>query len=360
MRVLSVELFDFRNYEHAELAFNGGLTAILGANGQGKTNLLESIGVSGGLGSIRGTPQSGLVRQGADSAALRCQIIADNEREILIETEIFSSGRSRLRINRQNVSRPKDLVRTLALTVFSPDDLMLVKGAPTERRRWMDDALTVVDPEFRFCRAEMERILRQRNALLKQVSKRYDSDSLNTLDIWDDKLAEVGDEIRRSRMRLIDGLAPKLNTNYEHMTGKTSAVTAEYVSSWGDESLSEALLAARKTDLRRTVSTVGPHRDDVDLLIGGMPARTHASQGEQRSLALVLRLAVDDEVREHRQVRPVLLLDDVFSELDAARSAALIEALPHGQRILTSTNAMLPEGARPEQIVHVHDGTLKY
>ena len=358
MKVLSLELIDFRNYKHAEILFGSGLTALLGANGQGKTNLLEAISVSGGLGSIRGTPNAGLVRSGANSAVLRCCVLTDREREVLIETELFTSGRSRAKINKQNASRQKELLNVLTLTVFSPDDLILIKGPPSARRNWIDNAAASVCPDFGFCRAELERSLRQRNTLLKQISKKIDKDTLNTLDVWDAKLAKAGDEVRKNRTTLLERLAPKINKSYQQIAGQSAEVSARYESSWGDESLLEALLGSREIDLRRTISTVGPHRDEIEITINNMPARTHASQGEQRSLALALRLAVDSEVREQRQVCPVLLLDDAFSELDKKRASVLLEALPRGQRILTSTTIMLPNGAQPEQTVWVCGGIL--
>ena len=359
MRVHSLGLFDFRNYSDAELVFDGELTVLIGANGQGKTNLLEAVGMAAGLGSIRGVPHSALVRQGADSAVIRCCSFTDAGREMLIETQISSSGRNRTLINRQPLDRRRHPFGAFAITVFSPDDLMLVKGSPAGRRRWIDTALTSSQSGFGACRSELERILRQRNALLRQISGRLDSDAARTLDVWDAKLSETGDEVRRMRVALLKALSGRLKENYEHLAGAAESVAARYESSWGSESLAEALVRSRGSDLRRAVSTVGPHRDDVELAIRGMPARTHASQGEQRSLALALRLAVDAEIREQRQERPILLLDDVFSELDTARSSALLELLPEGQRIITSTDAMLPIGALPDQLVSVYDGSLR-
>ena len=359
MRICSLELIDFRNYSHAELELNGELTAIVGANGHGKTSLLEAIGLVAGLGSIRGVSHSGLVRQDSDSAVVRCDARSDNGRGLLIESQIFTSGRSRFQVNRQHVNRNRDLLGMLTVTVFSPDDLMLVKGGPAGRRRWVDTALAASFPGFGERSTDLDRILRHRNALLRQISGRPDPDSVRTLDVWDAKLAEVGDEIRRSRMEFLRSLESHLSSSYEHVAGRADAATARYESSWGDEPLADALAQARQSDLRRAVSTVGPHRDDVELEIGGLSARTQASQGEQRSLALALRLAVDAEIRCHRHVTPILLLDDVFSELDAARSAALLEILPTGQRILTSTATVLPARARPDQVVRVYDGTLR-
>ena len=272
--------------------------------------------------------------------------------------QIFSSGTKRLQVNRQRLARQSDLFDILTVTVFSPDDLELIKGGPANRRRWLDAALVASRPSLGALRGECERILRHRNALLRQVRGRLDADAAITLDVWDSKLAAVGDEIRGHRLALLEVLAPTLVEVYQHMAGQTDTAAVGYESSWGEGSLASALATARRVDLKRMVSTVGPHRDDVVLTINGRSARTHVSQGEQRSLALALRLAVDAEIRKHRDVRPVLLLDDVFSELDPRRGAALLEALPSGQRIITSTTAALPAGAHVDQVMRVHAGTL--
>ena len=356
--MISLELTDFRNYANAELVFDGGLTVLTGANGQGKTNLLEAVGMAAGLGSMRGTPYAGLVRQEADSAVIRCRSLTDAGREMLVEMQIFRSGRSRVQINRQHLDRNRHLFEAFAVTVFSPDDLMLVKGPPAGRRRWIDTALAASRSGFGDRSSELDRILRQRNALLRQISGKLDRDAARTLDVWDERLSEAGDDVRRMRMDLLGVLCGRVGSNYEHVAGSAEPVVARYESSWGSESLAEALAQARGYDLRRAVTTVGPHRDDVELLIGGLLARTHASQGEQRSLALALRLAVDAEIRERCRERPVLLLDDVFSELDMARASALLDLLPAGQRIIASTSTMLPAGAQPDQLVNVYAGRL--
>ena len=358
MQICSLELIDFRNYSHIDVAFNNGLTALVGSNGQGKTNLLEAISVVSGLGSFRAVKHTGMIRQGSDSAVIRCRVLTDAEREMLIEMQIFSSGMKRLQVNRQRLARKSDLLDVLTVTVFAPDDLELVKGGPANRRRWIDAALAASRPGVGALRNECERILRHRNALLRQARGHLDADVAITLDVWDAKLAAVGDAIRGHRLVVLEELAPVLADVYQHMAGHADVATARYESSWGEESLASALASARRIDLKRAVTTVGPHRDDIILTVNGRSARTHASQGEQRSLALALRLAVDAEIRQRRGVRPVLLLDDVFSELDPLRSAALLEALPSGQRILTSADATLPTGTSVNQIMRVHAGTL--
>ena len=356
MRVTSLHLTDFRSYPQADVSFGDGLTAIVGENGQGKTNLLEAIGWLAGLGSFRGAPDDALIRLGADSAVLRATVVADDGRDQLIEAEILRVGRNRVQVNRQRLRRVRDLLGVVQVSVFSPDDLELVKGGPALRRSWIDEALVRRHPRHDVLRSDLERVLKQRNALLRSSSGRLDADAAFTLDVWDTKLAAVGEQLRKVRRELLDEIRPRLAGAYDAVARTTARVQAHYDSSWGDD-LAAALLDARDHDVRRGVTTVGPHRDEVVLSIGGAPARTHASQGEQRSLALALRLAADAIVRDSGTAEPVLLLDDVFSELDPGRATALLDALPGGQRLLT-TAAGLPPGAVPDQILTVSAGAV--
>lgn len=356
MRVSSLELADFRSYAAADVSFGAGLTAIVGENGQGKTNLLEAIGWLAGLGSFRGAPDDALIRKGADAAVIRATIVGDDRREQTVEAEIRRAGRNRVQVNRQRLSRARDLLGVLPVTVFSPDDLDLVKGGPALRREWLDAALVQRHPRHDALRRDLERILKQRNALLRSAGGRLDPDAAFTLDVWDHQLATAGEELHRARTDLLTDLAPRLAASYDAVARTAADVGALYDSSWQGD-LAAALGAARDHDVRRGVTSVGPHRDEVALTIGGSPARTHASQGEQRSLALALRLAVDAVVRVHGRVSPVLLLDDVFSELDPGRAGALLAALPDGQRLLT-TAAGLPSAAEPDQVLVVSAGTV--
>ena len=209
MRVRSLELTDFRCYHRADVSFTDGLTAIVGENGQGKTNLLEAIGWLAGLGSFRGAPDDALIRTGADTAVLRATIEADDGREQLIEAELLRVGRNRVQVNRQRVNRRRDLLGVVQVTVFSPDDLELVKGGPSLRRRWIDDALVQRHPRHDALRTDLERILKQRNALLRSVPGRLDTDAAFTLDVWDQKLAETGTRLRDAREDLLEELRPR-------------------------------------------------------------------------------------------------------------------------------------------------------
>ena len=349
-------LTDFRNYTSAELEpAPDGLTAIIGSNGEGKTNLLEAVGYIATLSSFRGAPRDALIRDGCDSAVVR----AEGEREgrgLLIEAQIVSFGRDRVQVNRQALRRNADLLGALRVSVFSPDDLVLVKGGPAERRRYLDDALVATHPKHDALRADVERVLRQRNTLLKQAGGRLAPDIATTLDVWDDQLAGAGEALAAARSDLVVRLEPELVKAYDQLAGRAAEVEAAYTRSW-DGPLAAALAAARGDDVRRGVTTVGPHRDDLSLRIGGLPSRTHASQGEQRSLSLALRLAAHRLVTDTVGTPPVLLLDDVFSELDADRSEALLAHVPVGQALLTSAG-VLPPGARPEVVVRVSGGKL--
>ncbi len=358
MRVCSLSLRDFRSYTEIEVDFSAGLTAIVGPNGQGKTNLLEAVGFAAGLGSFRGAGDTALIRDGEPSAVIRCSGLGAGERDVLIEVELARTRPNRMKVNQQPVARRRDLIGVLSATAFSPEDLELVKGEPALRRRWMDDALAAVRPSWAALRSDLDRILRQRNTLLRQAQGRASGDVAVTLDVWDAKLAAVGDELRERRRDLLAAMEPEIRRHYRHISQDHDDADVVYVSSWDEGALADALAATRTEDLRRSTSTVGPHRDDVALKIGGLPARSHASQGEQRSLALALRLAVDGEVRARRGVAPVLLLDDVFSELDAGRAAALLETLPPGQRILTTASPVLPASVRPDELIRVGDGTV--
>jgi DNA replication and repair protein RecF len=356
VRLEKVWLHEFRSYESAELALAPGLTAVLGENGKGKSNLLEAIGWLATLSSFRGAGTDALVRVGAERAVLR----AEGEREgraTLVEAELVPSGRNRVLVNKQRLQRVRDLLGVLRVTVFTPDDLELVKGGPGERRRYLDDTLVALHPKYDAVRADVERILRQRGALLRQVGGRLDPSAETTLDVWDAKLAEAGEELARLRVALVERLVPALSDRYAAVAvgaEARAAVGAAYESAWHGRpgGLAAALAAGRADDVRRGANLTGPHRDELVLTVGGLPARSHASQGEQRSLALALRLAAHDVVSATTGSMPVLLLDDVFSELDPARAAALVAALPAGQAVLTSASG-LPPGAHPERVLRV-------
>jgi DNA replication and repair protein RecF len=356
MHLRRLWLTDFRSYREADVAFDEGLTAVVGPNGQGKTNLLEAIAYLATLGSFRGAPSDALIRAGAERAVVRAE--GDREgRSLLLEAELVAGGRNRAQLNRQPLRRARDLLGALRVTVFSPDDLALIKGGPGERRAYLDDVLVALHPRHEQARTDLDRILRQRGALLKQAGGRLTPEVELTLDVFDAKLVTAGEILAGARRELVAEMEPLLGQAYDRVAREQAEVHATYDPPWMADGLAVALAASRKDDLRRGVSTVGPHRDDIDLVIGGLPSRTHASQGEQRSLALALRLAAHEVVTRATDAAPVLLLDDVFSELDPDRSDALLRTLPEGQTIL-STAGVLPQGAVPGSILRVHDGIV--
>lgn len=356
MNIKDLWLTDFRNYGSVELHPDPeGLTVIRGANGQGKTNLLEAVGWLASLTSFRGAPRDSLVRTGAERAVVRAEGTREG-RVMLVEAELPRSGRDRVLVNRQPLRRTRDLLGAFRVTVFSPDDLELVRGGPQARRELLDTALVFLAPRHHSLQGDVERVLRQRNTLLRQVDGRLDADAEATLEVWDSKLSSLGTALATAREELVVRLAPEVDAAYTGLARGAGTVTLSYRRSWEGE-LGAALQLSRREDLRRGFTSVGPHRDELDLVLDGMPARTQASQGEQRCLALALRLATHTLVTAEVGSPPVLLLDDVLSELDPGRAAALLALLPAGQALLT-TAGPLPEGWTPSTVVSVHDGRI--
>lgn len=349
-------LTDFRSYREVAVELPIGTTAVVGRNGQGKTNLLEAIAYLSGS-SLRGATTEAMVRVGAERAVVRAEATR-GPRDLLIEAEVAARGRSRMQLNRQAVRRRRDLLEAMSVTVFSPDDLVLVKGGPGERRTWLDEAIAGLDPSADALRADVDKVLKQRNALLKGVRGRLDASAALTLDVWDDRFVRAGEALAVRRAAVLTELTPQIEIAYSDLAGRELPVRSEYEAPWRTQGLAFELAAARDQDLRRGVTTVGPHRDEVALALDGLPARTHASQGEQRSLALAMRLAVHRSIAEASGVSPILLLDDVLSELDDGRGEGLLAHLPPGQTLLTTAGA-LPTQTRPDLVLRVADGTVR-
>jgi len=337
MTVQRLWLTDFRNHKALEVSLDSGVTVVVGANGDGKTNLLEGLAWLARGTSFRGASTEAMVRKGADRAAIRAEVV-DGDRVVLLEAELVASGRNRIQVNKNRVQRRRDLLGHFRTTVFGPDDLILVKGGPAERRTLIDDLLVDLQPRNQALRADLDRILRQRNTLLKQARGRSTPKVNDTLDVWDAKLSEVGEALTAARRELLAALGPEADRLLGMLTGGRSGLTLTYVDEWTANGLAAALRQVRPEDLRRGLSTVGPHRDEVRIEVDDLPARTHASQGEQRSVALALRL------------------DDVFSELDDDRSRALVGLLPATQAILTTATAV-PAGIVPGTVLRLSDGT---
>ncbi len=355
MSLRRLELTDFRIFPQARFTpEREGTTVITGENGTGKTSVLEALAYLGSRRSFRGAPPEAMVRGGAESAIVRAEIEGADS-PVRVEAEIRPGGRSRTKVNHKLTTGRKDLAAAAPCTVFSPDDLALVGGAPRGRREMLDDGLGALDRRGARAADDVERVLRQRGALLRQAAGRTTPEVGASLDVWDQRLAEAGEQLVSSRESLSGALGELVGEAYARLAGAPGQdlVGLSYARSW-EGALSAALAASRREDVRRSVNTVGPHRDDLVLTIAGREARTHASQGEQRCLALALRLGVHRLVCARTPLRPVLLLDDVFSELDPSRSRALVGELPAGQAIVT-TAVPLPAGMEVARVVPVAD-----
>ncbi|MFM7508568.1 MAG: DNA replication/repair protein RecF [Actinomycetota bacterium] len=359
MELQQLWLRDIRSHVATDVRLDPGVNLLTGPNGSGKTNLAEAVGFLVSLRSFRGVPAEALVRAGASSGTVRGEVLSE-ARTHLIEIEIPDRGRTRVLVNRNRLSRRRDLLEVAQVTVFGPDDLELVKGGPGVRRELLDDAVVQIRPVDELIVSDWERVLRQRNAFLKQVGpsagrRGLDDSASITLDVWDDKLIQLGTALHGLRAVVVDRLGPFVASAYRNVAGDRSDVTLSLQPGWEGADLAEAVAAARVDDLRRGVTTVGPHRDDLRIVLNGLAARTHASQGEQRCLALALRLGVHEFVTTARGTPPILVLDDVFSELDPVRSAALVASLPAGQTIITSAVGS-PSGVEPDAVFELATG----
>jgi DNA replication and repair protein RecF len=298
-----------------------------------------------------------LVRTGTDTAYVRAWIEHDDGREILVEAEINRAGRNRVLVNKQRLARSRDLLGVMRSTVFAPTDLQIVYEGPSVRRDLLDDALVSLAPKNDALRLEVDRIVRQRNVLLKQSHGRLTSDIEMTLDVWDAQFVEKGSQLGEARSKLVARLTPFVREAYEDLATEPTAVDVVYEPEWRRQGLAASLAEARHEDLRRGISSVGPHRDDVGLHIKGMPAKSHASQGECRTLALALRLGIHRLITEVVGTAPLLVLDDVLSELDPFRCEALLRHMPEGQVVITTAH-VLPTAAHPDSIVHISGGAI--
>jgi DNA replication and repair protein RecF len=367
-------LTDFRSYPELSIELGAGVTTFSGPNGEGKTNLVEAIGYLATLGSHRVATDGPLVRHGAQRAVLRAAVTGA-QGSSLVEIELNPGRANRVRLNRAPLSRPRDILGALRTVLFAPEDLALVKGDPGERRRFLDELLVATAPRWAGVRADYERVLRQRTALLKSAGAKGHlrgparEAMTATLDAWDGQLARAGAALLAGRMRLVTALRPHVAAAYEAVSGGPArqASAMSYRCSIADEPgpdspesgqpesgqpesgqpesgqpedaggleavMLKALAAVRASELDRGVCLVGPHRDELALSIGGLPARGYASHGESWSLALALRLASFALLREDRE-DPVLLLDDVFAELDAGRRDRLAGLVADAEQVL--------------------------
>ncbi len=389
MHVRHLTLKDFRSYPGAELALTPGVTTLVGLNGQGKTNLVEAVGYLATLGSHRVANDQPLVRFGASQAVVRGAIVRD-DRETMVELEITPGKANRARLGRSPVSRPREVLGTVRTVLFAPEDLALVKGDPSERRRFLDDLLVQRQPRWSGVRSDYDKILRQRGALLKSAApvlrrgrgaRRPDRPgdapldeareaALSTLDVWNDHLATVGSQLVYARLRLLRDLVPDLSDCYDAVSAAASNARATYKSSLHEAmatriaagevpeidelraAMIDTLAEVRSSEIERGVSLVGPHRDDLVLSLGELPAKGYASHGESWSFALGLKLAAYRLLRRDLGDDPVLILDDVFAELDSGRRERLAALVADCEQVLitAAVGADVPDVLREQGV----------
>ncbi len=346
MRVTHLQLVDFRSYPDADVALDAGVTTFVGRNGQGKTNLVEAIRYLSVLGSHRVATDAPLIRFGSERAIVRAKVEKAG-RSLGLEVTLNAGRANQARLNR-GAARPRDLVGILRTVLFAPEDLALVKGDPGGRRAFLDELCVVLQPALAGDIADYDRVLRQRTSMLK--SARHARGDLTMLDIWDEKLAELGGRIVAARLRAVAALAPHVWAAYQDVAPDGGDCRIAYTSQLGDvlpddpAALADLLLArlreVRPKELERGVTLAGPHRDDLAIRLGDMPAKGYASHGESWSCALALRVGTYDLLTSEagpdsdEDGEPVLILDDVFAELDAGRRAALAGRLERASQVL--------------------------
>jgi DNA replication and repair protein RecF len=376
VHVSHVSLTDFRSWSALELELGPGSTALVGANGQGKTNLVEALGYVATLGSHRVAADLPLVRAGAERAVVRARVERDG-RPTLVELEINPGKANRARVNKNPVPRAREVLGILRTVLFAPEDLSLVRGDPSERRGFLDDLLVSSAPRYAGVRSDYDRVLKQRNALLKTafLARRSGGGDMRTLDVWDAHLARCGAELLGARLSLVQALRPRVATAYRAVAlgaeGSRGTTELDYKCSLGealpDDSFDRDLLAAallselarlRPQEVERGVSLVGPHRDDLVLGLSGLPVKGYASHGESWSFALALRLASYELLRADGG-EPVLVLDDVFAELDVGRRDRLAELVGGAEQVLVTAAvaADVPEALAGSRY-DVHEGQV--
>lgn len=381
MIVTHLSLTDFRNYEVLDLEIVRGTNVFVGSNGQGKTNLVEALAYLSTLSSHRVSTHHALIRQGTDAAVVRAKL-EHGERQILAELQLNRSAPNRAQVNR-SVIKTSEITRYFSSVMFAPEDLALVRGEPSGRRRFLDELLCQLTPRLRGVMADYDRVIKQRNTLLKSArARRISAAELTSLDVWDDRLVALGTEITVQRAGLVSLLQPLVNAAYSEIAGSGEEASLSesrsingsrddglLVASLGDTAPSEAAISEifrsaltrrREQEIERGVSLVGPHRDDLVMTLNGLPARTHASHGESWSFALALKLAAARILRKDSPTGdPVLILDDVFAELDKSRRSRLGAAISDYEQVLI-TAAVLEDvpADLAGHIVHISAGAV--
>ena len=348
MHLTRLALTDFRSYAAADVRLEPGVTTFTGSNGQGKTNLVEAACYAATFASHRVAADAPLVRHGAERAIIRAAVTGGG-RDNLVEIEVNPGRANRVRLNRTPLPRPREALGVLRCVLFAPEDLAVVKGDPDQRRRYLDDLLVATRPRYAGIRSDYERVVRQRSALLKSARSRGGgaSGGPRGLEVWDDQLVAVGAALTAGRLELVQAIRPLVAAAYSAVSGAALDSTMAYRPSFrADEepqpeqeklaaAMREALERSRRAELERAVCLVGPHRDELELRIGELPARGYASHGESWSMALALRLAAFEVLRADGE-DPVLILDDVFAELDAGRRVRLAELVAGADQVLVT------------------------
>jgi DNA replication and repair protein RecF len=350
MFVRHLGLRDFRSWSEVDLELTAGRTVFIGPNGYGKTNLVEALWYCATLGSHRVANDAPLVRAGTDRAIVSTIVVNDG-RELAVDLEIVAGRANKARLNRAPTRSAREILGAVRAVLFAPEDLALVRGDPSERRRYLDELATVRRPRIAAVRADYDKVLRQRTALLKSaVGGRFRADPtlLDTLEVWDGHLAEHGAELMAARLELVNLLAPQVEKAYQVLAPASRPAATVYRPSTGAldhagsvgvaecrEALEAALTRRRDAELERGMCLVGPHRDDLELILGDQPAKGFASHGESWSMALALRLAAYELLRTEGG-EPVLILDDVFAELDNSRRRALTSAVAGAEQVLVT------------------------
>jgi DNA replication and repair protein RecF len=344
--VSELQLASFRNYQSLQTKFSEGRNLIYGPNGEGKTNLVEAIGYLSSLSSHRLGSQKSLVREGDPSAQLSATV-KSGDRELAVGVEINTSSANKFFINGSPRQRASEILGNLAAVVFAPEDLDVVRRDPADRRGFLDQTAALLKPRIGQLRLDYDRVLKQRNALLKS-SRGVKNPDLSTLDIWDDQLVELGSHITQARFELLGLLGPTLQSFYSELSGSTETIELQLVSLSAQDDLAEIdkdhiasqlrenLQRNRAQELERGITLFGPHRDELLITKAGLLARSHASQGEAWSLALGLKLAVAAELKDRPGGDPVVILDDVFAVLDPGRRARLVEFVKGFQQVLVT------------------------
>jgi DNA replication and repair protein RecF len=341
MRINRLSLTDWRNYATADVEFGPGANVLAGSNGQGKTNLVEAIGFLTTLGSHRVSGDAALVRAGADAAVIRATVMAE-DREVLAEVLINKVGANRAQLNRSAV-RPREITRNVSSVLFAPEDLAIVRGEPSARRRFVDELLVQRTPRLAGVVSDYEKALRQRNGLLRGSRGMVDTESLA---VWDDRLVTTGSELLDARTDLLTDLEPIVAEQYAVVAGDDQQVAIEAQRTIDEETdegsstverFTAALARVRRREIERGLTLIGPHRDDVLLTVNGLPARGYASHGESWSLALSLRLGAIELLRHSLQTGdPIVILDDVFAELDERRRIRLADRVARYEQVIVT------------------------